>query len=70
MITINSIYSLKNKKSKVQVTGYNEIKPNDLFYKMMNRWKPERVQPLVEYVELSGKYHVCTLEDFLKNFDV
>lgn len=38
--------------------------PNDPMIKIINKNHPNRVQPLVEFIDIKGYWHVMSLEDF------
>ena len=69
IVALNCEYSHVKTGETCTVVGFNEIKPQYEFFKMMNRYKPDRVMPLVEFIDDQGNYHVYTLEHFLLFFE-
>ena len=68
MIAVKGEYYHLDNGFIVEVVAMNEMKPNDPMIQMINKNKQHRVQPLVEFIDGNGNWHVLSLEDFTTAF--
>ena len=69
IVSINTDYKDKITGEVITTVEMNEIKPKDHLTKLVNINKPNRVTPLVEFIDAEGDLHIVDLEYFMVKFE-
>lgn len=69
IVSINTEYKEVLTGEIITTVEMNEIKPKDHITRLVNINKPNRVTPLVEFIDAEGDLHIVDLEYFMVKFE-